>query len=391
MIIRILCFTGYYLPAYKAGGPVKTIKNMVEHLPKMKFSIVTRDRDLHDLNSFDNVKVDEWQKTQNADVIYLSHAKKSIFKVAKIVDKHRFDVLYLNSFFDFDFSIKPLLAIKLGFSEPCPIVLAPRGEFSKGALVLKSLKKKVFIKIVSWFGLYKDVIWQASSEYEKQDIIDALSVHSDSVFVAKDLPAKLDGSSIVANYEPSEELRVVFLSRISPMKNLDFSLGTLAFVKSKVVFDIYGPKEDKEYWDRCSSLIKLLPANISVNYCGTVMPEQVGDIFSSYDLFFFPTHGENYGHVIAEALSVGTPVLISDQTPWRNLEQDDLGWDYRLNSQDLFVARIESLARMSPSKRLSYRKVVIQNGMRRVNCDDDITKNKALFEFAVKKFNEKQG
>lgn len=387
MAIKILCFSSYYLPSYKAGGPVKTIRNMVDHLLEFEFSIVTRDRDLGDAAPFTDVRVDRWKQVGRARVIYLSPGNLSLFNVFRIISNADYDVLYLNSFFDFHFTIKALLVGKLS-NKKYSVVLAPRGEFSKGALALKSFKKKFYIKLFSWLGLSKGIVWQASSEFERKDIMDALSVSPESVFVARDLPEIMPEFKRPFVNKACDDLRIIFLSRISPMKNLDFALRALMFVKNVVVFDIYGPKEDPVYWESCLELIDTLPANIIVNYCGSVEPVQVSSVFAKYDLFFFPTRGENYGHVIAESLSVGTPVLISDQTPWKMLESDHLGWDLPLGSAKLFIDKIEALANLSPEERSAYREKVQENGLKRVNCENDIADNKRLFEFAIQRIDE---
>ena len=132
-------------------------------------------------------------------------------------------------------------------------------------------------------------------------------------------------------------LRLVFLSRISPKKNLDYALQVLSKIKCEVEFYIYGPLEDARYWQSCQALIRELPATMKVAYRGSVKHKNVAEKIACYDLFFFPTHGENYGHVIAESLSVGTPVLLSDQTPWRDLSDDGLGWDLTLKNIAGFV------------------------------------------------------
>jgi glycosyltransferase involved in cell wall biosynthesis len=54
------------------------------------------------------------------------------------------------------------------------------------------------------------------------------------------------------------------------------------------------------------------------------MPDDVPGTFAQYDLFAFPSRGENFGHVVLESLSVGTPVLVSDRTPWKGGESDAL-------------------------------------------------------------------
>lgn len=285
--MKILTFTGYYLPSYKAGGPVRTIFNMVEQLPEFEFSIVTRDRDLGDTVCFENARIDQWQSVGNARVFYLSDSNQSLSMISKMLRVVDFDVLYLNSYFDLNFSIIPLVAIKFCRKKSRPIVVAPRGEFSKAALSIRSFKKMLYIRISSLLGLYQNVIWQASSELEKKDIMDALSINPDLIFVAKDLPAKLVNLSFVNSNNCSDQLKIVFLSRISPIKNLDFALSVLSFVKSNVVFDIYGPAEDREYLEVCQDLIRKLSGNVTVNYFGSVKPDHVKDIFASYDLFFF--------------------------------------------------------------------------------------------------------
>lgn len=384
--MKILCFAGYYLPAYKAGGPVKTIFNMVEQLEDFDFSIVTRDRDLGDSLSFQNLELNKWTRINNADVIYLTDSKQSIIHFSNILRHSKFDVLYLNSYFDFNFSIKLLIALKLKIIPPCAVVLAPRGEFSKGALAIKPFKKNIYMMLSSLFGFYDGVTWQASSELEKNDIIDALSVSPESIFIAKDLPEKSIQTEFYINAIPSSQFKVVFLSRISPKKNLDYALNVLSSVKCDVIFDIYGPQEDEQYWNECQLLIHKLPSNVTANYCGLLRPEQVKTVFSNYDLFFFPTRGENYGHVIAESLSVGTPVLISDQTPWLNLSEDFLGWDFSLLKKDLFVQTIEYLAGLPSIDRISLRQKVKQNSISRIFNEQDFLNNKLLFDFALQKF-----
>ena len=66
-------------------------------------------------------------------------------------------------------------------------------------------------------------------------------------------------------------------------------------------------------------LIEKVPENVKIHISDEIHPDEVPDTFSKYNLFVFPTRGENFGHVIPEALSVGTPILLSDQTHW---EQD---------------------------------------------------------------------
>ena len=126
----------------------------------------------------------------------------------------------------------------------------------------------------------------------------------------------------------------MFISRISKEKNLIYALRTLCQVSTPLRFDIYGPITDQYVWEKCQQEIRRMPAHIKVSYRGA-LKKSVRSTFRQYDLFFFPTVGENFGHVIAESLASGTPVLVSDKTPWSYLEAANLGWDFSLD--DLII------------------------------------------------------
>ena len=387
--IKVLVTVGYYLPGYKAGGPLKTIVNLVDQLSdEFEFWILTRDRDLGDVVPYKNMKLNEWVDTGNAKVFYATPDMLTMLNFARLIKQTPCDILYLNSFFDVDFSIKPLFSLKLGLFPDVPVIVAPRGEFSTAALQIKLLKKRIYMQFAKFFSLYQSVIWQASSRFEQDDILNTLADDVRRVLIAKDLPSKpyfveCDENKALMS---SAVLRVVFLSRISPMKNLDYALSVLQKVKVPVRFDIYGPIEDKDYWALCERLIETMPENIVLHYIGSVHPNKVGDIFSGYDLFFFPTRGENYGHVIAESLSVGTPVLLSDQTPWRELKNDELGLDLPLADEGVFVRAIENYFTVKVDCRNNTREAICVNAFKRIFNQADKDANKELFLFAINEF-----
>jgi len=373
---RVLVFVAHYLPAFKAGGPLRTLANMVEHLSdEFEFFIVTGDRDLGDSEPFASIETRTWQRVGLANVYYLPPSAQTVRSIAKLMNDTAHDVLYLNSFFDPQFSMKPLVAAKLRENGKTPVILAPRGEFSPGALRLKAKKKYLFMTLAKMIGLYDGVYFQASSEHEKQDIIAALHVSAGRVHVAIDLPKPLDWENVSSDFFSIDgKLRIVFLSRIVPIKNLLGALDILQGVRRDVIFDIYGPKEDVAYWEKCERRVHQMPDHVHVRYCGEVQPEQVRSVLSNYDIFLFPTLGENYGHVIEESLSAGTPVLISDQTPWKHLEDDGLGWEYSLDDMYAFVEKIESFE-IRGDRRSEVRRGV----MKRLLDQESIEANRELF------------
>lgn len=383
----VLCLVRYYLPGYKAGGPLRTLANMADHLgDELDFKMITADRDHADERPYASMRIDDWNTVGNVQVFYASQRNRSLKNLARLISATHHDVLYLNSFFDPVFTLRPLLARRLGLVPARPTVIAPRGEFSDGALAFKALKKQSYKLMVTAAGVYRDLTWQASSSYEVRDIQLAMRATAQRVAVAPDLPplAHRDASAPEARRRnPESPLRVCFLSRITPKKNLDFALRVLARVRSPVEFDIYGPVEDSAYWAGCEALIRTAARNVSVHYRGSVEHQHVGAALRDHDLFFFPTRGENFGHVILESMLAGTPVLISDSTPWRNLAQLGVGWDLSLHDEQPFIDAIETVARKGAEEYESWRRRVAAYAAERLTDQSVIEASRRLFSALV--------
>jgi glycosyltransferase involved in cell wall biosynthesis len=101
-------------------------------------------------------------------------------------------------------------------------------------------------------------------------------------------------------------------------------------------------------------LLRELPANVQATYRDTVPPEQVVATLAGYDALLLPSHGENFGHVIHEAMLAGLPVVLSDRTPWRNLAARRLGFDLPLDQPAGFRAAIEQLAAMDDAEHAAW-------------------------------------
>ncbi|MCS4049237.1 glycosyltransferase family 4 protein [Salinibacter ruber] len=380
----ILTFVPYYLPGYKSGGPIRTIANMVDHIgDEFQFRIITSDRDAQDSRPYEDVCPNTWTKVDGAMVYYSSSDGRSFGALKKLINKTPHDVLYLNSFFFPDYTIKPLLLRRLNLLPNRPVVLAPRGEFSDGAFRLKFTKKRLYLAGARLTGLYKDITWQASSEHEAKDIRRRMGRDLD-IRVAPDLPAPPGSDNL--DFDVGETLQrgldytyILFLSRIAPKKNLDYAIDVLKKLSIEVKFTIVGPVNDEAYWSECKSKLETLPKNIKVEYLGSVGHDQVYSVMANHDLFFLPTRGENYGHVIQESVSVGTPVLISDQTPWRDLEVAGVGWDLPLENKGAFRQAIEDCADMDSEKFQAWRKHVAEWGRKQQLDPEAIEQNRKLF------------
>lgn len=378
---RILTFVPNYFPGYMSGGIARTILNTTDWLgSEFEFLIVTRDRDLGSDTPYPDIRPGTWTRVGQADVRYLAPHELSLGRLADLVNSTDHDALHLNSFFDPVFTIRLLLLMRLKRIAPRKVLLSPRGEFVAGPLALKYAKKKTYIELSRLAGFYRDVTWHASSPHEASGMLDAMRLPAQSVRTAIDLPVRQAPRDTPPPANGADaRLRIVFISRMTREKNLDGALRMLRDVRSNVSFDIIGPQQDSRYWEECEALMKALPPNVQATYVGSIPPEQVFDTLSRYDVFLFPSHGENYAHVIAESISVGTRVLVSQFTPWRDLQTDGVGWDLDLAQPQRFVDVIERLAADSPADRHAARVRAAQSALARLSNPAALEENRSLF------------
>lgn len=338
----ILIIMGRYLPGYKDGGPVRSIKNLVDYLGDYyNFKILTCDRDHGDNKPYLNINVNEWNRVGKADVYYVPPKKFKLSIIKKF--SKQVDLIYCCGCFN-DYAINTLILKRLKQLK-VPVVVAAMGLFSPMEFRLKYKKKKLFTNIFNLLGMFKNIYWSATSEMEIKEIKQQVWV-KDNFFIAEDLPRKVEDIPIIKEKEVGK-LKVVWISRIAPKKNLKGAIKILQEVKGDIELTIYGPKHVPEYWEECEDELKKLPSNVKWSWRGNVESENVVEVLKEHHVFLFPTLGENYGHVIQEALSAGCPVILSDQTPWRNLEKEQIGFICQLDNKEKFIEAINFYGKLN--------------------------------------------
>nr|HMT30353.1 glycosyltransferase [Bacteroidia bacterium] len=153
----------------------------------------------------------------------------------------------------------------------------------------------------------------------------------------------------VPRKKKSKEANLFFLGRVSKVKNLLQCLTTLQKLDStyKITYDIFGPIEEPEYWEKCKIEIEKLNSNITVNNKGLIDHASLSSLLSNYHFLFLLTENENYGHAIVESMVSGCPVIISDRTPWRNLQQLKAGWDLSLEDDAKILKSLQQALDMN--------------------------------------------
>jgi glycosyltransferase involved in cell wall biosynthesis len=340
---KILLFADWYEPGYKAGGPIRSCVNFARYMQgDYQVHVFTTDRDLGSPEPYEQVTVNEWQLDKNNISIYYCSPKmltwQNIRKQMSVVHP---DFIYLNSMFSLKFTIYPLLISRL-YQLDHFVVLSPRGMLRDSAIQFKTGKKRFFLKALRLLGLHRSVRFHATDETEARDIHTYFG-EGTRVSMVPNFPGPLIADFPVPVKIPGK-LSLLFIGRIHPIKNLHFLLEILAAVKATIQLTIVGSVEDAPYWENCRKIMADLPASIRVEYAGEIANQELPAIIARHHIFALPTKGENFGHAIFEALALGKPVLISDQTPWRGLPSAGAGWDLSLDRPEEFRLAIEEAA-----------------------------------------------
>lgn len=222
----------------------------------------------------------------------------------------------------------PTLNVAAAFARhhSIPYTIAPRGMLSSWSLANKGTRKKLAWCLYQHRDLRKAEFVHVTSEQEAADV-------QTSVIGARTviLPNGCEtGPATNANdwailLDPKYSWCVA-LGRIHPVKGLDRLIEAWHLVRPvgwKLA--IAGPDEAAHEAD-LKQLVQDWGLQDCVKFCGPIPAEQSRGFLSHAQLFVQASHSENFGIAIAEALSVGTPVIASQGTPWQEIVDRGCGW-----------------------------------------------------------------
>lgn len=351
---RILLFADWFDPAFKAGGPIRSCVNFVLSMQEVvDIYVYTSDRDLGETSTLPSIETSKWLKYgTSAQVFYATPSDLSWKNILALVQEVRPDYVYCNSLFSKYFTIYPLLYKRLNKFNGL-VVLSPRGMLKPSALMFKSRKKKVFLSVLNMLRIPERIVFHATDKVEAECVQEQFG-NQTTVIEVGNFPEFISDNDTMLPKETGK-LKIVFVGRIHKIKNLLLLLKALQQVEGEVNLDIVGVKEDEAYWQECVDAIKKLPSAISANYLGERPHNEVHKIIRANHVFCLPTQGENFGHAIFESLAEGKPVIISDQTPWKNLETSRSGMDLPIDLKS-FVEAIQTAVKWDQSQYVLWSK-----------------------------------
>lgn len=328
----VLFLIEWFAPAYKAGGPIQSIANMVRHQEEgLSYEIVCSNKDLD--RTPINVRTNEWMGWNSWTRVYYSSRG-----ISRKIWGRKKDILFINGIYSLHFNILPIL-----FSGAKRKIVSGRGMLNLEAIAQKALKKKIFLTLWKWAGINRRVEFHAASLQEEK-AIKTIFGSDVKVHYAANFPRAFEPQTVKEKIKG--ELHLVSVALISPMKNILNVLQALQDVPDLVHYHLYGPVKESGYWKECTNLIGTMPPNIHVHYYGDVVPSKVEEALRKGHVFILPSKFENFCHAIYEALTAGKPVITSENTPWNGLHVAKAGQNVSVAEPGAMTAAIRAFAAM---------------------------------------------
>lgn len=342
---RVLLAADHFAPAFRFGGPIQSLAALVARTKDcIDWRVVTRATDFRSTTVLDGVVPDRWSSFEDSLRRYTMRVP-GLWEWRRLLEETRPDAVYLNSFLSRPFSMAVMAAL-MGVWSRVPVVIAPRGELAPGAMRVRRGRKAAFVALARALPAYRRCVWHAASDLEALEIRDAMG--EVAVRTIPNIPATLMPAPMPPKVRG--ELRAVFVGRIAPKKNLDGLLRGLSMLSATVHLDIIGVADDPAYLAECRRLAADLPDRISVAWVGSLPPTEVHERVRDAHCLLLPTHAENFGHAIAEALALGRPALVGEHTPWTDALRAGAGIAVDADDVRAIARGIDSLAAMDQAE-----------------------------------------
>ena len=334
---KLLIMASLFWPQKNSGGPPISIMNLVQSIKdQFDIYIISKNHEINDDKPLEGI-VFGWNQFEFGKAYYTKKDEHTFKNITRLIEDVEPDVIYQNSFFSID-DLLPVLVYKKKHKN-VKVIVAPRGG---------KLKKTVYGKLFRYSGLLKDVYFQGTGQEECMQEKVFLGISDNYLMNIQNISLPVKGLHGSIEKKPNE-LKLVYIARIHPTKNTLKAIEWLGGLSGNIQYDIYGSIENEIYWKQCQDAISRLPQNITVRYKGVIDHEQVASTIAGYHAYYMPTTGENFGHSIVEAMLMGKPVVISDQTPWTDVNGNG-GFAISLNDETAFITALDKLTEMNIDK-----------------------------------------
>jgi glycosyltransferase involved in cell wall biosynthesis len=164
------------------------------------------------------------------------------------------------------------------------------------------------------------------------------------------IPIGIEPGTLPPASRPARETRIaLFLSRIHPIKGVIHAIEAWQAIKPQGWrLKIVGPSE-LGHREQLERLVRSYGLEQSVSFHDAVAGAEKSRCLDEADVFLLPSHSENFGIVVGEALACGLPVVTTTGTPWAGLLRERCGWYVQPGTESM-VGALREVFTTSPQE-----------------------------------------
>lgn len=215
------------------------------------------------------------------------------------------------------------LAAKWARSHAVPLVISPHGTLEPWALAHKAFKKRLALIAYQRRDLANAIAFHACSDKEA-DAIRRFGLKQPIATIPNG--TVLPPQNVLARHANGETKTALFLSRLHPVKGLPMLLEAWRDVAPRDWKLVIAGTDDAGCGPELARRAQEMGIAAEVEFTGPLFENDKSLAIAQADFFVLPSYSENFGIVVAEALSHGVPVLTTTGCPWRELETFQCGW-----------------------------------------------------------------
>ena len=338
--MKILIATTLFYPA-KLGGPANTLYWLSKALVKtgVNVSVVTTNRQIEPGKN----KVDKWS---DVDGINVRYCKADSFCFLKMLYHTWKEMKSCDTVMLCDMFQPQVLPVAfMARLRKKKIIWSPRGELHGPALAGRWVKLWYIGVVRNCFGNY--ATFHATSEEERDLIHEHIGKNAKVVVIPNymELPPIQERKQLAIPY-------LLFVGRRNRIKALDRLILGLAksklFKQKDYILKIAGPNQD-DYQQELEKMIDNNDLKEKVEFVGNVFCKDKSQLYANAHFSCLLSHSENFGNVVIEALSQGTPVIASTGTPWQELNSCNAGF-WIENTPERIAACVDNILEMSDAQ-----------------------------------------
>jgi len=320
--LRVAHVTPAFHPAQAYGGPTESAYQLSRSLAHegCEVRVLTTDADgldrVLDLDTTREIELSPGLRAHYCHRLYKHAASPDLLRALHPLVRWS-EVVQLNAVYNFT-TIPTLLAAK---ALDRPVVWSARGALQRWKGVRNPAAKSAW-EAVCRLAAPPRLVLHCTSDQERAESACRFP-RAEAVVIPNGVPLP----DALAERRPADHLRLLYLGRLHPIKGVDLLIQACAALqKSALPFSlIIAGEGEPGYTAMLRALIGEHALGDRVKLVGAVKGEAKARLFAEADLLIAPSHSENFGIVIAEALAHALPVIAGRGTPWSGLEARGAG------------------------------------------------------------------